>query len=105
MNAISRTSPFVHHALAVPSCRSRSQPRYAQRPSRVSARANVAALAPELPARRPTLLTSQRMGYACLVLAIVLVELYAMRQIYLQLSNVPVQVQLTFDPADVFQGR
>jgi hypothetical protein len=42
-------------------------------------------------------------GCALAVLAILLIEFYAMDWIYLQLTKVPVQVQLNFDPSDVFE--
>jgi hypothetical protein len=104
MNAMTRTSRFVYHAFAVRPCCS-SQPGYAQRPSWVSVLAGAAHPCSGRAARRPTWITAQGIGFASLLLAIVLIELYAMRQIYLQLSNVPVQVELTFDPSDVFQVR
>jgi hypothetical protein len=105
MNCRPRTTPFVPNSTKLRACRSRSQPPRAQRPCLVSVRAGVIALATELPTTRTSLTKAQGIGYALLVLAILLIEFYAMGQIYLQLSNLPVQVRFDPDPWEMFQGR
>jgi hypothetical protein len=98
-------SPFIRAASEVRPRRSRSRPSCAQRPCRAAERVGVSTLPSEKPNPRAKQTTSQRVGYAALVITFLLIELYATGQICVQLAKVPVQVKLNFDPPDIFQCR